>query len=284
MVNAIGWVALAILAAVLGAEAIAWCGPAHRAMLRMAASALPVEHRDRYLEEWLTELEQVPNGPITRLLWVGGILFRRNSIARALGSPVSASQTRHLLLKSSFDTVAAAVTLVLYAPFLLVIALAIRLESSGPVFFRQYRIGRNGRQFVMLKFRTMMPCAAGSQFVDTIKPSVTRVGRLLRRYSLDELPQLINVARGDMSLVGPRPSLPWEAHAYSSEWPRGLPLKPGVTGLWQITKSSSLTQDEVLQLDLRYARNRSLLVDLAIIFKTLFAAILGDRDRLDQPE
>ncbi|MCA1708307.1 MAG: sugar transferase, partial [Actinobacteria bacterium] len=107
------------------------------------------------------------------------------------------------MLKSSFDTVAAAVTLVLYAPFLLVIALAIRLESSGPVFFRQYRIGRNGRQFVMLKFRTMMPCAAGSQFVDTIKPSVTRVGRLLRRYSLDELPQLINVARGDMSLVGP---------------------------------------------------------------------------------
>lgn len=197
--TALGWVVLAILAAVVGAEAIAWCGPAQQWMLRRAANALPEEHRDRYLEEWTAELKQVPNGPVTRSLWAGGLLLSRNSIARALGAPVSASRGS-LLAKRFFDAGVAAFCLVLYGPLLLVIALAIRLDSRGPALFRGARIGRNGRPFVMFNFRTMAPSERGQPSGGEPQLRPTRVGCVLHRYSLDELPQLINVARGDMTL------------------------------------------------------------------------------------
>ena len=198
--TALGWVVLAILAAVVGAEAIAWCGPAQQWMLRRAANVLPTEHRDRYLEEWAAELMQVPNGPVTRSLWAGRILLSRNSLARALGARVSASRSS-LLLKQGVATFC----LVVYGPVLLVIALAIRLDSRGSALLREVRIGRKGRLFVMYSFRTMAPSERG-QPSGGDRP--TRVGCFLRRYSLDELPQLINVMRGDMSLriIGSGPS------------------------------------------------------------------------------
>lgn len=198
--SALGWVVLAILAAVVGAEAIAWCGPVQQWMLRRAASVLPEEHRDRYLEEWAAELMQVPNGPVTRSVWAGRILLSRNSIARALGAPVSASRSS-LLVKRCLNAGAGALLLGVCGLLLLLIALAVRLDSRGSVLFRQVRIGRNGRPFVMLYFRTTIASSErGQPSGGEPQLRLTRVGRFLRRWSLHEQPQLINVVRGDVPL------------------------------------------------------------------------------------
>jgi exopolysaccharide biosynthesis polyprenyl glycosylphosphotransferase len=200
----------------------------------------------------------------------------------------SASGSR-LIGKAVFDRVVGAAILVVLAPLLLSIALAIRLTSRGPVFYRQTRIGVEGREFKMIKFRSMVADADaqrarllelsegnGVLFKIRKDPRVTRIGAFLRRFSLDELPQLFNVMRGDMSLVGPRPPLPEEVAGYSDDATRRLRVKPGVTGLWQVSGRSDLNGEESLRLDLRYADNWSMALDLSILWRTLRAVIRGE--------
>ena len=191
-------------------------------------------------------------------------------------------------VKSVFDKTCAALALLLSAPLFAVIAISIRLADHGPVFFRQTRIGKDGQGFTLYKFRTMVPGAEqrksqlaahneadGVLFKIRRDPRVTRPGAWLRRWSLDELPQLINVLIGDMSLVGPRPALPEEVACYGGHMRRRLVVKPGMTGLWQVSGRSNLPWEEAERLDLRYVENWSLALDLQILWKTGSAVIRG---------
>ena len=192
------------------------------------------------------------------------------------------------LIKSMFDISVAALLLALLGPVFLAIALVIRLDTRGPVFFRQVRAGRGGESFRMFKFRTMHTDAetrleamrqqnehAGVLFKIRADPRVTRSGRILRRYSLDELPQLINVLLGEMSLVGPRPPLLSEVEQYPQDMRRRLVVKPGMTGLWQVSGRSDLSWEDSIRLDLRYVENWSLTVDLVILMRTATAVLRG---------
>ena len=191
-------------------------------------------------------------------------------------------------VKSVFDKTCAASALLMLAPLFAVIAISVRLADHGPVFFRQTRIGKDGRGFTLYKFRTMVPDAeqrksklaayneaTGVLFKIRRDPRVTRPGAWLRRWSLDELPQLINVLIGDMSLVGPRPALPEEVASYGGHMRRRLVVKPGMTGLWQVSGRSDLSREEAERLDLYYVENWSLALDLQVLWKTRSAVIRG---------
>jgi exopolysaccharide biosynthesis polyprenyl glycosylphosphotransferase len=192
-------------------------------------------------------------------------------------------------VKRVVDIIGAALCLTLGAPFLSLIAAAIRLDSPGPVIFRQTRVGANGRTFEMYKFRSMYEGAEGQ--LDEIRdlsevegpvfkmkndPRVTRVGRILRRTSLDELPQLWNVMRGDMSLVGPRPPIPAEVSQYLEWHKKRLEVRPGMTGLWQVSGRSLLSFDEQCLLDIYYIENWSLWLDLKISMRTIPEVLFGN--------
>jgi exopolysaccharide biosynthesis polyprenyl glycosylphosphotransferase len=192
------------------------------------------------------------------------------------------------MTKAVFDRVGAAVLLLLIAPVLAVVAITMKLSSPGPVLFRQERVGFEGRVFPMLKFRTMeagaerripelVPSSDGNGvlFKMRLDPRVTRVGRVLRRYSIDELPQLLNVLKGEMSLVGPRPPLPSEVEKYGPDMLRRFVVKPGLTGLWQVSGRSNLSWEESVRIDVHYVENWSLLLDLRILFRTAGAVIRG---------
>jgi exopolysaccharide biosynthesis polyprenyl glycosylphosphotransferase len=192
------------------------------------------------------------------------------------------------LVKAVFDVSVAALLLVLLAPVFAAIAVVIKVNSRGPVFFRQVRVGRGGELFRMYKFRTMHAdaeqrlhkMAAQNEFGDVLfkirqDPRVTRPGRLLRRHSLDELPQLINVLLGEMSLVGPRPPLSSEVEQYPQDMRRRLVVKPGMTGLWQVSGRSDLSWEDSIRLDLRYVENWSLTVDLVILMRTAMVVMRG---------
>ena len=189
-------------------------------------------------------------------------------------------------MKSAIDRTAAALGLVLLAPVLLFIALMIRSEDHGEAVFRQKRVGRHGKEFVLLKFRTMRVTAEqelltlrsqneqdGVLFKMRKDPRVTKIGKTLRRFSLDELPQLINVLRGEMSLVGPRPPLPSEVSAYDRDLRRRLVVPPGLTGLWQVSGRSDLSWEESMHLDLHYVENWTPALDLMILLKTARAVV-----------
>jgi exopolysaccharide biosynthesis polyprenyl glycosylphosphotransferase len=193
-----------------------------------------------------------------------------------------------LALKRGVDVIGAAAGLALASPVLAVAAAAVRLTSNGPVLFRQTRCGLNGRRFEIVKLRTM--CANAEQRLDEIlhlnemdgpvfkvkdDPRVTRVGRLLRRYSLDEIPQLWNVLRGDMSLVGPRPPLPHEVSQYESAERRRLSMRPGLTCLWQVSGRNDIGFDEWVRLDLEYIDGWSLYQDFKILVRTVPAVLFG---------
>jgi len=179
--------------------------------------------------------------------------------------------------------------LLLAAPILLVAAVLVKCTSRGPVLFRQTRVGRAGDEFSMLKFRSMVVDAEdrkadldelsdGNDVLFKLRddPRVTRVGRYLRRFSVDELPQLVNVLRGEMSLVGPRPPLPTEVATYAIDDARRMLVKPGLTGLWQVSGRSDLTWEESVRLDLRYVDNWSIALDLLILWKTARAVFGRD--------
>ena len=191
--------------------------------------------------------------------------------------------------KRLFDIVNSAILLVLLSPLFLVAAVSVHLHDHGPILFRQTRTGRNGAQFSCLKFRTMvvdaeerlaeLHAAAGyttGLFKMPDDPRVTRPGRWLRRYSIDELPQLVNVIRGEMSLVGPRPPLPSEVEIYEEVVHRRLQVRPGLTGLWQVSGRSDLADSEAIRLDLYYVDNWSMLQDLNILAKTVTAVLKSD--------
>ncbi|WP_323376147.1 sugar transferase [Streptomyces sp. RB17] len=193
------------------------------------------------------------------------------------------------LPKELLDRTLAATLLLFLALPMLLIALVVRLDSSGPALFRQQRVGRYGDHFTMLKFRTMRPDSEalraelehlnqnsdGLLFKVKQDPRITRVGSLLRRSSLDELPQLLNVVRGHMSLVGPRPPLPEEVEEYPPDIKRRLLVKPGLTGLWQVSGRSDLPWEEAVRLDLGYVDNWSLGLDLSILVRTGSAVVRG---------
>ena len=192
----------------------------------------------------------------------------------------------HRFLKGVFDRASAFFGLLLLAPALLLIALAIKLNSRGPVFFKHERVGRDGQPFLVWKFRSMDPNAAAQQdelmaaadhdgplFKLKNDPRVTSVGRFLRKWSLDELPQLINVLKGDMSLVGPRPQVRAEVALYEGYAHRRLLVKPGITGLWQVSGRSDLEWEQALRLDLTYVDEWSLGFDLAILGRTVAAVV-----------
>lgn len=192
------------------------------------------------------------------------------------------------VLKAVTERLAAAVLLIVLAPLLAGIVLAVRWDSPGPAIFRQRRVGRDGREFTMYKYRTM-GADAESAVVDLLDhnesegailfkiradPRITRVGGFLRRYSLDELPQLVNVLTGEMSLVGPRPALPSEVARYDLDPRRRLAVRPGLTGLWQVSGRSDLSWEETVRLDLHYVDNWSFGLDAAILLRTA-RAVLG---------
>ena len=192
------------------------------------------------------------------------------------------------VLKSAFDRIGATLLLLALSPALVSIAAVVRFGSRGPVLFRQTRVGTNGKPFECLKFRSMVVGAEseaqdlvglndhdGIMFKMRDDPRVTSAGRWLRRYSLDELPQLINVIAGQMSLVGPRPPLPGEVTSYGEDVLRRLLVKPGMTGLWQISGRSDLSWDTTVRLDLYYVENWSLIGDLLILAKTVRAVLSG---------
>lgn len=188
-------------------------------------------------------------------------------------------------------TAASALLLVVAAPLLAVIAVVIKATDGGPVLFRQVRVGRDGVPFEFLKFRSMVPDAEARLaalrdeetdrgndvlFKMSDDPRITRPGRILRRYSMDELPQLINVLRGDMSLVGPRPALPHEVEAYDQDALRRLTVRPGITGLWQVSGRSDLSWSETVRLDMYYVDNWSFAQDVQIMVRTVRAVLASD--------
>ncbi|MCA0919816.1 WecB/TagA/CpsF family glycosyltransferase [Pseudooceanicola nanhaiensis] len=233
--------------------------------------------------EWAWRLAMEPRRMAGRYL-VGNATFLARAAAQALRqvSP-RAVATRAL------DVTLAGGALLLLAPAGLMVAAAIRAESRGPVFFRQTRVGRDGRTFTMFKFRSMHIDAEarraallaqsdrdGICFKSRNDPRVTRVGRLLRRFSIDEMPQILNVLRGEMSVVGPRPALPSEVAAYPARALGRLAAKPGLTGVWQVSGRAEIGFDKMIDMDLAYVRSRGLLLDLILIAMT-FRAILGGR-------
>jgi exopolysaccharide biosynthesis polyprenyl glycosylphosphotransferase len=194
------------------------------------------------------------------------------------------------VLKNAMDRVIAALILLVVAPVYVALGLAVGLTTRGPVFFVQSRVGRNGRTFRMVKFRSMYVDAEarrseleadnqhgvdGVLFKMRDDPRVTKVGRFIRRTSLDELPQLFNVLTGSMSLVGPRPPLPSEVACYGADARRRLLVKPGITGLWQVSGRSDLSWDESVRLDLVYVENWSPALDILILLKTVVAVARG---------
>lgn len=264
------WVLGALAAGAVAEETLGWVTPICRRVLRRGSRRLPREWRARYAEEWEAELLALPGGPVTKVLWTA----RTRIGVRALKAALAHSRLPRVpLLKEILDRAGAIALLVGVAPVVLLLAAAVKLTSRGPALFRQERVGRAGESFQMLKLRSMYVDAdqrldglpAGAERTD---PRVTPLGRFIRRYSLDELPQLLNVLRGDMSLVGPRPPMPHEVPLYADDDRRLMLVKPGLTGLWQISRRSDLTWEESMRVDLRYVDNWSLALDLLILWQT----------------
>ncbi|SEO79351.1 exopolysaccharide biosynthesis polyprenyl glycosylphosphotransferase [Trujillonella endophytica] len=262
---------------------------------RLGADTIAVTSASETAAQYLRQLSWQLEGTGIELLVAPGLIEvagPRLHIRPFEGLPLlSVEQPRfegwRRVLKGGLDRTVAGVALLLLAPALIAIALAVRLGSPGPVLYRQERVGVNGRTFTMLKFRSMVVDADrqvealtadnisdGLLFKMRVDPRVTPVGKWLRRLSLDELPQLLNVLGGSMSLVGPRPPLPGEVARYDTQIRRRLLVKPGLTGLWQISGRSDLPWEEAVRLDLRYVENWSMAMDLLILVKT-FRAVLS---------
>jgi lipopolysaccharide/colanic/teichoic acid biosynthesis glycosyltransferase len=226
--------------------------------------------------------------------------MKRSSFAAlslSAAAPPKPAVFPYAVVKRILDVTVTAMLLVPLAPVLLGAAILVRLTSPGPVLFRQIRIGVNGREFQMLKFRSMYadaddrmhremnicellghrapPGTGDGLFKLKDDPRITRIGHQLRRYGIDELPQLLNVLRGEMSLVGPRPSLPWEVAMYTPEQCQRHQCLPGITGLWQVSERYALSMPEMLELDRRYADTRSIGLDIWILLCTPKAVLFG---------
>ena len=230
--------------------------------------ALGVGKGIHYSSGAVPQLSFVSEAP-TEYVDIDGVLIA------SLGQP--ARKRVYEGLKRIFDVCASLGLLVLTAPFCALISVLIRRDSTGPVLFRQSRIGHNGKPFELYKFRSMRVDAPryGLHPTGTDDPRVTRVGSWLRHTSLDELPQLINVLRGEMSLVGPRPEMPFIVEGYNARHRQRLSVVPGITGLWQLSADRNLLIHENIQYDLYYIRNRNFFMDLAILLHTAVFAMKG---------
>lgn len=193
-------------------------------------------------------------------------------------------------VKRLIDFAGALFGIIVLSPILLIAALVIKIDSNGPVIFSQERVGKNGKLFKMYKFRSMVTNAeelldklkeknemSGPMFKMTRDPRVTKVGRFIRKTSIDELPQLFNVIRGEMSLVGPRPNLPREVEEFTSYQMQKLTVKPGLTCYWQVMGRSSIDFEDWMELDIKYLKERNLWVDIKLIVRTFFV-LFGDRN------
>ena len=196
----------------------------------------------------------------------------------------------YLILKRFIDIVGAIVGIIVLSPILIIVAILIKIEDSkGSIFFSQKRVGQNGKEFKMYKFRSMVHNAeelkenllkqnerSGPMFKMKNDPRVTKVGKFIRKTSLDELPQLINVLMGEMSLVGPRPSLPKEVEQFKPWMLKRLSVKPGLTCYWQVYGRNNIGFEDWMNLDIKYVEERNLIIDIKLIFKTVFV-LLGDK-------
>lgn len=206
-------------------------------------------------------------------------------VVPVISDPVLTAPARRSLggaIKATWEWSAAATGLLIVLPLLVFLALIVRLDSKGSAFFRQTRVGRDGTPFTMLKLRTMHVQDGPDGFVraplstkSKTDPRITRVGRLLRRTSLDELPQLINVLKGEMALIGPRPPLPQEVELYDDHVHQRFAMRPGLTGLWQVSGRADLTWNEAFKMDLTYIDTWTLAKDLKILAKTIPAVLTG---------
>jgi exopolysaccharide biosynthesis polyprenyl glycosylphosphotransferase len=259
------------------------------------------------VERTRTALSQHSRSSEAQHIWISCHIFPDDESTGGLGKkaersftvqegPENARARQSNTAKRVMDVSGSAIALLLLSPLLLSIAVLIKLTSRGPVLFKQTRVGQDGMQFTFLKFRSMyvnndptihqeyirkliaqeLDSSEGTYKIKN-DPRVTRLGRFLRKSSLDELPQFFNVLRGEMSLVGPRPSIPYEFENYSL-WHRRriMDAKPGLTGIWQVAGRSRTTFDEMVRMDLRYIRQQSLWLDVKILFKTPLAVLRGD--------
>jgi len=300
-----------------GLAAVAACIPGHRGTLEIDGTRMPVVTNPELVLEGVLECgadaviiadtETIPARALRELAWklegtgvamlvtpaVTDLAGPRIAIRQVPDLPLLHVEEPHLkgwqrLTKEVLDKVLAGAALLVLAPVMLMIALAIRLTSRGPALFQQVRVGVGGRHFTMLKFRSMrhgaealLPGLAHLNELDGVlfkirnDPRITPVGRVLRRWSLDELPQLLNVLKGDMSVVGPRPPLPSEVDRYSHDVRRRLLVKPGLTGLWQVSGRAGVSWEEAVRLDLYYVEQWSLSMDAMIIARTLSAVLRG---------
>jgi lipopolysaccharide/colanic/teichoic acid biosynthesis glycosyltransferase len=216
-------------------------------------------------------------------------LTHEQPLDRIAGEPLLPAVARRLL-----DLVVSAIMIVLLSPLLIAVAIAIRLDSRGPALFRQRRVGYGEREFTIFKFRSMRSDADPGGHRDyvtalikgkqanggkenlyklAVDDRITPIGRWIRRWSLDELPQLFNVVKGDMTLVGPRPAIPYEVSEYPNWYRERFSVKPGLTGYWQVSGRSERTYEEMVRLDIEYAKRRSLLLDLSILARTPFTVL-----------
>ena len=209
----------------------------------------------------------------------------------------SGASNNYLYLKRGLDVLIALGMLVVFGPLMLLLALGIRLSSPGPIFYRQTRIGKNGNPFKMLKFRSMQvtnnpdlhreyvqklirenldPAKLGNGSLKLVgDPRITGLGKYLRKFSLDELPQIFNVLRGEMSIVGPRPPLPYEYEVYKEWHKQRLAVLPGITGLWQATAHNIVSFDEMVKIDIRYIQSATFWLDIKLMFLTPIEMIKG---------
>jgi exopolysaccharide biosynthesis WecB/TagA/CpsF family protein len=233
--------------------------------------------------EWVWRLAQEPRRLAKRYLAGNFTFLAHAAVTAAKYIPIAK------ILRRFLDVTVSVTALILLAPVFALTALAIKSEGRGPVFFKQRRIGKDRRPFTMFKFRSMGTDAemqldalietsdrAGVCFKSCKDPRVTRVGRFIRRYSIDELPQILNVLRGEMAIVGPRPALPSEVALYPARAMGRLVVKPGITGVWQVSGRAKISFDQMVEMDLTYATSRTLLLDIILILKTFRAVVSGN--------
>lgn len=256
-----------------------------------------IDNADKYIaeaEEMGVTVRIIPDWQIHKLMYhpeIANIKFEEFLGLPTMSLTSTPPNQAELLIKSVFDYIFASIALILSLPIFSFVGAGLKLASRGPIFFKQERCGLNGRKFIVYKFRTMVPDAEarrnevealdetdGPVFKAKDDPRIIPfIGKLLRKVSLDELPQFINVLKGQMSLVGPRPPIPAELNEYSLKDRRRLSMKPGLTCLWQIMPNrNEIGFDEWMKLDLRYIDNWSLGLDFKILFKTVWVVLKGE--------